>query len=150
MFIVLLTSKVTASNHTMYVSLSYQKCITQPILINLHPNEYGQEFQYYPFVMKLDRCAGSCNVLKDFSSKVCVLNKTKDLNLCVFNMNLKKNLKQQSIYHANVNVALMDENVIQINGGITINVDVSVRNVMYVKKIMFGILLYKVVKMENI
>ena len=44
----------------------------------------------------------------------------------------------------------MDENVIQINGGITINVDVSIRNVMYVKKIMFGILLYKIVKMENI
>ena len=86
MFIVLLTSKVTASNHTIYVSLSYQKCITQPILINLHPNEYGQEFQYYPFVVKLDRCAGSCNVLKDFSSKVCVLNKMKDLNLCVFIM----------------------------------------------------------------
>ena len=34
----------------------------------------------------------------------------------------------------------MEENVIQINGGTTINVDVSVKNVMYVKKIMFGIL----------
>ena len=27
-----------------------------------------------------------------------------------------------------------EQNVIQINGGITINVDVSVKNVMYVKK----------------
>ena len=44
----------------------------------------------------------------------------------------------------------MEENVIQTNSGITINVDVSVRNVMYVKKIIFGILLYVVVKMENI
>ena len=40
----------------------------------------------------------------------------------------------------NVNVDLMEENVTQINGGIMINVDVSVKNVMYVKKIMFGIL----------
>ena len=34
----------------------------------------------------------------------------------------------------NVNVNLMEEYVIQINGGITINVDVSVKNVMYAKK----------------
>ena len=44
----------------------------------------------------------------------------------------------------------MVENVIQINGGIMINVDASVKNVMYVKKIMFRILLHVVVKMENI
>ena len=41
-------------------------------------------------------------------------------------------------------------NVIQINGGIEINVDVSVKSVVYVKKVMFGILLHVVVKMENI
>ena len=33
--------------------------ITQPTLINLHPNEYSQEFPYYPYVVKLDRCVGS-------------------------------------------------------------------------------------------
>ena len=36
----------------------------------------------------------------------------------------------------------MEENVIQINDGITININVSVKNVMYVEKIMFGILLH--------
>ena len=44
----------------------------------------------------------------------------------------------------------MEENIIQINGGITINVDVKVKIVMYVKKIIFGILLHVIVKMENI
>ena len=58
----------------------------QPILINLHPNEYSQEFHYYPFSVKLDRCAESCNNLNDLSNKVCVPNKTEDLNLSVFNM----------------------------------------------------------------
>ena len=43
----------------------------------------------------------------------------------------------------------MEENVIQINGRIMINVDVSVKNITYVKKIMFGILLHVIVKMEN-
>ena len=40
--------------------------------------------------------------------------------------------------------------VIEINGGITINVDVSVKSIMYVKKIMFRMLLHVIVKMENI
>ena len=49
----------------------------------------------------------------------------------------------------NLNVDLMGKNVIQINGEITINVDVSVKTIMYVKKIIVGILLHLVVKMEN-
>ena len=44
----------------------------------------------------------------------------------------------------------MKVNVIQINGVIKKNVNVRVKNVMYVKKIMFGILLHVIVKMENI
>ena len=40
----------------------------------------------------------------------------------------------------------MQENIIQVNDGITINVNVSVKKVMYVKKTIFGILLHVVVK----
>ena len=38
----------------------------------------------------------------------------------------------------------------QIIGGISINVDVSAKNFIYVKKIMFGIMLHVIVRMENI
>ena len=72
--------------HLIIVSLSNQKCMTQPTLINLHPNEYSQELNYYLFVVKFDRFVGSCNTLDDLSNKVCVSNKTEDLNLSVFNM----------------------------------------------------------------
>ena len=48
------------------------------------------------------------------------------------------------------NVDLIEKNVIHINGGITIKVEVSVKNVMYVKNIIFGILLHVVAKMKNI
>ena len=51
------------------------------------------------------------------------------------------------MYHANVNVNLIKENVIQIKNEITINVDASLKNI-YVKNIIFRILLYVVVKME--
>ena len=37
-----------------------------------------------------------------------------------------------------------------MNRGITINVYVSVRNIMYVKKLTFGIVLHDLSKMENI
>ena len=71
----LLISIVNASNHTKCISLSNQKCEIQPTFINLHPNEYSQEFHYYPFTVKLDRCVESCNTLSDWSNKVCVPNK---------------------------------------------------------------------------
>ena len=68
------------------MSLGNQKCMTQPSLINLHLNEYSQEFPYYPFVVKLDKCVVSCNTLNDLSNNVYVPNKSEDLNLSVLNM----------------------------------------------------------------
>ena len=84
MFIVLLSGIVNASNHTECVSLSNKKGMIQPIVINLHPNEYSQEFHYYPFSIRWDRYGGSHNTL--LSNKVCIPNKTEDLNLSFFNM----------------------------------------------------------------
>ena len=46
----------------------------------------------------------------------------------------------------NVDVDFMKENVLQVNGGITIKVDVNVKIVTCVKKIMFGVMLHVVVK----
>ena len=57
---------------------------------------------------------------------------------------------KESIYHANVNGNFLIENAIQNKSGITINIDVSVKNIVYVKKIMFGIQLHVVVKMVDI
>ena len=54
------------------------------------------------------------------------------------------------MYHLNINVGLMEENIIEINGGIMINIDVTVKNVMYMKKNILGILLHVIVQMENI
>ena len=92
----------------------------------------------YPCAVKVDRYVGTCNTLNNLSNKICVSNKTGDLNIT------------KNIYHANVNVNLIEENLIQIKSGIMINVDVSVKNIIYVKNIISGILLHTVVKMENI
>ena len=55
---------------------------------------------------------------------------------------------KQNIYHANLNVDMMEKIVIQINGGIAI--DLGVKNVRHVKKIMIKMLLHVIVKMESI
>ena len=61
-------------------------------------------------------------------------------------MNLKH---EQNMNDANADVDLVDENVAQINGGIPIKINVIGRNAMYVKKIMFGILLHIVLKRKT-
>ena len=76
MFIRLLTGLVNAANHTKCVQVINQKCITQPNLISLHPDEYNRDLHYYPFAVNLDRYVGSCNTLNELSNKVCVPNKT--------------------------------------------------------------------------
>ena len=115
----------------------------QPTLINLHRNEYSQEFYCYPFSVKLGRCVGSCNTLNKS-----VPNKREDLNLNVFNMitgiNESKTLTKDISFECKCKFD--GANVSQINCVITVIVDVSVNKFMYVKKIMFGILPHIIVK----
>ena len=124
-FIGLMTGLVNGSNHTTCVSLSNQKYMIHPGLINLHPNKYSQEFHYYPFYY-------ISNTLNDLCSKQNRSFKSKSVQHYYRNKWIK-NIKKA---YANVTVDLMEKKVIQINGGIMINVDVNVKNVMYVKKIM--------------
>ena len=54
------------------------------IFIDLNP----VELEYYPFMISLDKCTGSCNVL---SPKTYVPKETKELNNKVSNIILNKN-----------------------------------------------------------
>ena len=154
-FITSLNGLVSACNHRKCVSLSNEKCEIEPTFINLHPNKNSQEFCYYPFTVKLDKCVGSCNNLNDLSNKVCVPSKTEDLNLSPFNMitgiNELKTLTRHVSCKCKCKFDKKNSNfVIQINSRITINIDVSVENIINVRKIIFGILVHVFVKKENI
>ena len=74
-------------------------------------------------MVNLDRRNGSCNTLDDPFCRISVVNKREDLISNVFNMITRIN--ESKTYHANVNVNLMKENLIQIKSGTTINADVS-------------------------
>ena len=125
--------------------------IQPTLIILLHPKEYNQEFHYYPFPIKLDRCVGSCNTLNDLSNKICVPNKTEDLNLSVFNMITGLNeLKTLTKHICECKGRFDGRKCNSDQWWNNDNVNVNVKNVMYVKKIKFGILLHVILKMENI
>ena len=156
MFIVLLSKIVNVSSHKKCVllrSLNHQKSMIQPIVINLHPNKYSQEFHYYPFAVKLDRCVGSCNTLNDLSNKVCVPSKTEDLNLRLIKMvtriNELKTLAKNISWKCKCKYDGRKYNWIQYWNNNKCGCECK-DCLMHVKKIKFGILLHVVVTMENI
>ena len=154
-FIRLLTSIVNVSNHAKCVSLSNQKCLTQPTLINLHPNEYTQGLYYYLFAVNLDRCIGSCNTLNDLSNKACVPNKTEVLNLTIFNMvtgiNEAKTLKKHipCKFKSKFDRRKCNSNQKWNNDKCRCEFKTPKKHRTY-ENIIFGILLHLVTKMVNI
>ena len=61
-------------------SINKQPCMARPILIDLNPDEHNEGLRYYPFMVNLDRCNGICSTFNDLSNRICVPNKTEDLN----------------------------------------------------------------------
>ena len=67
--------------------------MVRPTLIDLNP----VEFKYYPFMISLDKCSGSCNVLLP---KIGALKKkTKDIIVKAFNMTTNKNGAKTIVKH---------------------------------------------------
>ena len=58
--------------------------MVRPALIDLN----SAEPKYHSFIISLNKCIGSCNVL---SPKICVPIETKDINVKAFNMITNKN-----------------------------------------------------------
>ena len=92
MFIVLLSFSSSlariakVSDQTKFLSLNDEPCMVTPTLIDLNP----VDLKYYPFMISLDKCSGSCNVL---SPKICVPKETKDINVKAFNIITNKEIK---------------------------------------------------------
>ena len=77
LFIVLLS--FSSSLVTKCLFLNDEPCLIRSTLIDLNP----VDLKYYPFMITLNKCTGSCNVL---SAKLCVPKETKDINVKAFNM----------------------------------------------------------------
>ena len=92
-FIALLS--FSGSSATRYVSLN-----TEPYLIRPTPIDLNLvELNYYPFLITLDKCSGSCNSLDDLSTKICIPSEPKDINVIVFIMIATKNKAKAIVKH---------------------------------------------------
>ena len=78
-FVVLLSSLAHVADLTTRLYLNNEPCMVRPTLIDMNPNE----LRYYPFMIILNKCTGSCTVL---SPKICIPKETKDINIKAFNM----------------------------------------------------------------
>ena len=75
LFILLLSfSESLARDRIKCLFLNDEPCMFRPTLIDMNP----VELKYYPFMMSLNKCAGSCNVS---SPKISVPKETKDTNV---------------------------------------------------------------------
>ena len=76
----MLTLCFRGSLATKCVFMNNQQCSVRPTLIDL----YLEELHYYPFILSMSRCDGSCNNIEDPFGRICV--KMEDMNLKVFDM----------------------------------------------------------------
>ena len=80
------------SDRTKYLSLNDEPCLIRTTLIGFNP----VEVKYYPSMISLDKCSGSCNVL---SPKHVFRKNPKDINFKEFNMTTGKNEAKTMLKH---------------------------------------------------
>ena len=73
---------------------------------------------------------------RKLSNKVCVSNKTEDLNLSLFNMNTGINESKILTKHIPCKIKCMFDGKKKFNSDV--NVDMNVKNTIYMKKITFS------------
>ena len=120
-------------------------CMATPTLIDLNL----VELKYYPFMISLDKCSGSCNIL---SPQICVPKKTKDINIKVFNMiKIKIMLKQwRNIFLVIANVNSMVQHVTHIKNVVRKHININVKSTVSAKKIIIGILPHEFERIASI
>ena len=52
--------------------MNNEPCMIRPTLVDLNP----VWLNYYPFMVRLDKCSGSFNSVDDLSTNICVRQKT--------------------------------------------------------------------------
>ena len=64
------------------VSMNNQERKTRSKIVNINNNEPV----FYPFIVKVNKCSGSCNNINNAYAKLCVPDVVKNINVKVFNL----------------------------------------------------------------
>ena len=130
-FIALLSFSRSLSNNC--VSLSIEPCIARPTFIDLSPIKLN----YYSFMISLDKFNRSCDDTDDLATKTRVPNETKDINVKVVNMIARRNAANIMVKHilCSCKLNLIVQNAIQIENGVMINANASVKTIKRAKRL---------------
>ena len=75
------------SNALKCVPVNNKLCKRSPKVININSNEP----KFYPYSVKINKCSGSCNNIKDPYTTICVPDVVKNINVKVFNLMSRTN-----------------------------------------------------------
>ena len=79
------------------VSVVYQKCMPRPKILNV--NEGVGEALFYLYNVLVNKCSGSCNILDNPMTKLCVPNVIKRVNMQVYNFLMMLNETGNVLWH---------------------------------------------------
>ena len=77
------------------VSMNNQEYKARPRKINANNNEPV----FYPYIIKVNKCSGSCNNINDPYAKLCIPDIAKSRNVKVFNLMSRINEAKSIIWH---------------------------------------------------
>ena len=76
-------------------SMNNQECKVRPEIINIKSNEPS----FYPYIVKINKCSGSCNNINGPYAKLCVLDAVKNINVKLFNLMSRTNETRHIRWH---------------------------------------------------
>ena len=79
------------------VSLINQKCMPRPKILKV--NEGIGEALFYPYNVLVNKCSGSCNILDNSVSKICVPKIIRNVNMKVYNFLMRLNETRNVLWH---------------------------------------------------
>ena len=78
-------------------SLINRECKPRPKILDV--DEGIGEALFYPYNVLVNKCSGSCNMLDDPMSKICVPNIIKNVNMKVYNFLMRLNETRNVLWH---------------------------------------------------
>ena len=116
-----------------------------------HEQLIPAKLKYYPIIIGLDRCNGSCNSNCDLSLKICIRSKTKDVNVKVFNTITNRNKAKILVKSIlwDCECKFNSTTWTQTKNGIMKHANVSVKKT-HAKKVTDGILAHVLVRMIQV
>ena len=86
---------LSSVNSLECISMNNQECKIRTEIISLKNNEPI----FYPYIIKINRCKGSCHTINDPYAKICVPDQIKDTNVKVFNLLSRTNETRHIKWH---------------------------------------------------